>query len=57
MTLAMKRAGGQQITSVKLVKIRVGFEVAMGQAAVGGSFAGSALISGGVGSAIPAIRM
>jgi hypothetical protein len=35
----------------------VEFEVAIGQAAMGGSFAGSASISGGVSSAIPSICM
>jgi hypothetical protein len=35
----------------------VEFEVAIGQAAMGGSFAGSASISGGVSSAIASICM
>jgi hypothetical protein len=45
------------ITSVKVVEKRVGEEVANSQAAMGGSLAGSASISGGVGSAIPSICM
>jgi hypothetical protein len=46
-----------KITSVKVVEKRVSEEVAIGQAARGGSFAGSASISGGVSSAIPSICM
>jgi hypothetical protein len=45
------------VTSVKVVEKRVSEEVAIGQAAMGGSFAGSASISGGVSSAIPSICM
>jgi hypothetical protein len=37
--------------SVKVVEIGVGFEVAIGQAAIGGSLAGLASINGGVSSA------
>jgi hypothetical protein len=43
--------------SVKVVEIGMEFEVAKGQAAMGGSLAGSASISGGVSSAIPSICM
>jgi hypothetical protein len=43
--------------SVKVVEKRVSEEVANGQAAMGGSFAGSASISGGVSSTIPSICM
>jgi hypothetical protein len=45
------------VTSVKVVEKRVSEEVANGQAAMGGSFAGSASINGGVSSAIPSICM
>jgi hypothetical protein len=45
----------QLVTSVKVVEKRVSKEVANGQAAMGGSFAGSASISGDVSSAIPSI--
>jgi len=45
------------VTSVKVVEKRVSEEVAKGQAAMGGSLAGSASISGGVISAIPSICM
>ena len=45
------------VTSVKMVEKRISEEVANGQAAMGGSFAGSASISGGVSSAIPSICM
>ena len=47
----------QKVTSVKVVEKRVSEEVAKGQAAMGGSLAGSASISGGVISAIPSICM
>ena len=47
----------REITSVKVVEKRVSEEVAKGQAAMGGSFAGSASISGGVSSAIPSTCM
>ena len=46
-----------RVTSVKVVEKRVSEEVANGQAAMGGSLAGSASISGGVISAIPSIYM
>jgi len=46
-----------EVTSVKVVEKRVSEEVAKGQAAMGGSLAGSASISGGVISAIPSICM
>jgi hypothetical protein len=46
-----------RVTSVKVVEKRVSEEVAKGQAAMGGSFAGSTSISGGVSSAIPSICM
>ena len=49
--------GYGRVTSVKVVEKRVSEEVAKGQAAMGGSFAGSASISGGVISAIPSICM
>ena len=45
----------QRVMSVKVVEIGVAFEVAIGQAAIGGSLAGSASIRGGVSSAIPSI--
>jgi hypothetical protein len=45
------------VTSVKVVEKWVSKEVANGQAAMGGSLAGSASISGGVISAIPSICM
>jgi hypothetical protein len=45
------------ITSVKVVEKRASEEVAIGQAAKGGSFAGSSSIDGGVSSAIPSICM
>jgi hypothetical protein len=48
---------GDRVTSVKVVEKRVSEEVANGQAAMGGSLAGSASISGGVISAIPSICM
>ena len=48
-------ADGLGVTSVKVVEIGAEFEVAIGQAASGGSLAGSASISGGVSSAIPSI--
>jgi hypothetical protein len=40
-----------------VVEKRVSKEVAIGQAAIGGSFAGSVSISGGVSSAMPSICM
>jgi hypothetical protein len=43
--------------SVKVVENRIIEEVAIGQAAIGGSFMGSASISVGVSSAIPSICM
>jgi hypothetical protein len=46
-----------QVTSVKVVEKRVSEEVAIGQAARGGSLPGSASSSGGVSSAIPSICM
>ena len=46
-----------RFVSVKLVEIGVEFEVAIGQAASGGSFAGSESIIGGVSSAIASICM
>ena len=46
-----------RVTSVKVVEKRVSEEVAIGQAAMGGSFAGSASMSGGVSSDIPSICM
>jgi DNA invertase Pin-like site-specific DNA recombinase len=48
---------GLAITSVKVVEKRASEEGAIGQAAKGGSFAGSASIDGGVSSAIPSICM
>ena len=42
-----------EVTSVKVVEIGVEFEVAIDQAARGGSFAGSASTDGGVSSAYP----
>ena len=45
------------VTSVKVVEIGVEFEVAIGQAARGGSLLGSASSGGGVSSAIPSICM
>jgi hypothetical protein len=45
----------KEVTSVTLVGVEL--EVAIGQAAMGGGFAGSASISGGVSSAIPSICM
>jgi hypothetical protein len=45
------------VMSVKVVEKRASEEVANGQAAMGGSFAGSASISGGVSSTIPSICM
>jgi hypothetical protein len=48
---------GTPITSVKVVEKRVSEEVAIGQAARGGSVAGSGSISGGVSSTIPSICM
>jgi hypothetical protein len=48
---------GMKVTSVKVVEKRVSEEVANGQAAMGGSLAGSASISVGVTSAIPSICM
>src|SRR3954451_17657808 len=47
----------RKAASVKMVEKRLSEEVAIGQAARGGSFAGSASISGGVSSAIPSICM
>ena len=47
----------REVMSVKVVEIGVEFEVAIGQAAMGGSLAGSASIRGGVSSAIPSICM
>ena len=49
--------GYQGVTSVKMVEKRVSEEVAMGQAAKGGIWAGSASSSGGVSSATPSICM
>ena len=49
--------GSGMVTSVKVVEKRVSEEVANGQAAMGGSLAGSASISGGVKSVIPSICM
>jgi hypothetical protein len=46
-----------EVTSVKVVEKRVSEEVAIGQAAMGGSLAGSASISGGASSAMPSICM
>ena len=46
-----------RVMSVKVVEKRVSEEVANGQAAMGGSFAGSASISGGVSSTISSICM
>jgi hypothetical protein len=43
--------------SVKVVEIGVEFEVAIGQAAMGGSLAGSVSSRGGVSSAMPSICM
>jgi hypothetical protein len=43
------------VTSVKVVEKRISEEVAIGQAAIGGSFAGSASINGGGSSAMPSI--
>ena len=43
--------------SVKVVEIGVEFEVAIGQAAVGGSLAGSVSSRGGVSAAMPSICM
>jgi hypothetical protein len=43
--------------SVKVVENRISEEVAIRQAAIGGSFMGSASISVGVSSAIPSICM
>jgi hypothetical protein len=43
--------------SVKVVEIELAFEVAIGQAARGGSLPGSASSGGGVSSAIPSICM
>jgi hypothetical protein len=45
------------VTSVKQVYIEVEFEMANGQAAMGGSLAASASSSGGASSAIPSICM
>jgi len=47
----------RRAASVKVVEKRVSEEAAIGQAAIGGSFAGSASISGGVSSAIPSTCM
>ena len=49
--------GDGEVTSVKVVEKRVSEEVAIAQAAMGGSLAGSASISGGVSSAMPSICM
>jgi hypothetical protein len=46
-----------RVTSVKVVEIGLEFEVAIGQAAKGGSLLGSASSGGGVSSAIPSICM
>jgi hypothetical protein len=46
-----------EVTSVKVVEIGVEFEVAIGQAATGGSLSSSASSSRGVSSAIPSICM
>ena len=51
----VKREG--PIDQRKMVEKRVSGEVAIGQAAMGGSLAGSASISGGVSSAMPSICM
>ena len=51
------QAVAEVVTSVKVVEIGVEFEVAIDQAARGGSFAGSASTDGGVSSAIPPICM
>jgi len=47
----------ETVTSVKVVEKDVSEEVAKGQAAMGGSFAGSTSISGSVSSAMPSICM
>ena len=46
-----------EVTSVKVVEKDVSEEVGKGQAAMGGSFAGSTSISGSVSSAMPSICM
>ena len=53
----LKVALSTGVMSVKVVEIGVEFEVAMGQAARGGSLPGSASSSGDVSSAIPSICM
>ena len=56
-TVLEEVAAWQAVTSVKVVEKRVSEEVAIGQAARGGSVAGSGSISGGVSSTIPSICM
>jgi hypothetical protein len=48
---------GDQVMSVKVVEIGVEFEVAIGQAAMGGSLPSSVSSKGGVSSVIPSICM
>ena len=55
--LRMRAAQQHVVTSVKVVEKDVSEEVAKGQAAMGGSFAGSTSISGSVSSAMPSICM